>query len=651
MPSKFLTAQRSIFLALIGFPLALWLAWRVYGLGLGGLFLFDDLPNLQALSGIDETDTLRDMLVFSIEGAASALGRPLALFSFALQYQAWPHDPAAFKAVNILLHLLNGCLSFWLAWLLARRLDLSEAGAAWAGLLTASLWLLNPMHISTVLYVVQRMAQLSALFTLVGLVLYVKGRLRLAAGSTRTGYLCMTLGVAGAGLLATLGKETGVLILLYVLVLEATLLRDLPWAAGGRAWRTGFVYAPLLVLLGYFTLNADSVILAGYEGRDFSLFERLLTQPRMLFEYLASIFSPRPSSFGLLHDDVIVSRGLLSPPTTVLAVMGLLIALAGALLVRKTRPVLSFAVLWFLAGHVLESTVFPLNLYFEHRNYLPMLGLMFGLAAGLVMLAARSRRRIRVVVAAVVLAWLSLHTFITAFEARLWGDSWLQSQVWAREHPESMDNLANALMRSAIRGDSSQSLEYIKAMIAARPDRLGVFMHWLALACMVPDTPSPDMDDLVEYARNIPVDLMTLAGMNNLLNLRMQEVCAFPDNRDLEQLLAVLEANPANREHLADLYHLHALLVLEDDRLEDAIDLAGRALRIREHIPLLLDRIYWLILTRRYDEAGDALREIGDRRGMGRLKMQLYSDRIGVAEKLLRDMREHGDADTGGAGP
>jgi len=637
----FLTAQRRTLLALFAFPFMLWLAYRIYGLGLGGQFLFDDLPNLQALSGIDETDTLRDMLVFCFEGIASTLGRPLALFSFALQYHAWPHDPAAFRSVNILIHLLNGCLVFWLGWLLARQLRLTEAGAAWAALLTASLWLLNPMQVSTVLYVIQRMAQLSALFTLAGLVMYTRGRLLLADGHARSGYVMMSLGLAGAGLLATLCKETGVLILLYVLVLDATLLRAVPWGAGGRLWRAGFVFAPLLVLIGYFSLNADSVIFAGYQGRSFSLVERLLTQPRMLFEYLGAMLSPRPSGFGLMHDDLVASRGLFSPPVTALAAAGLALALAGAIFVRKSRPLPSFAVLWFLAGHVLESTVFPLNLYFEHRNYLPMMGVMFGLAAGMVMLAARSRSRIKTVIAVVLAAWLSLHAFITAHEARLWGDSWLQSQVWARENPKSLDNLANALLKSTARGDFAQGMNYVSAMIEANPDRLGAYLHWLALACIDPATPPPDMAHLVERARGGQADMMTLAGLNNLLNLRMQGVCAYPESRDLERLFAVLAANPANLKHQADLYHLHALLVLEDDRLDEAIELAGRSLRIRDHIPLRLDRIYWLILTRRYNEADAALRAFDDRRGAARLRLRLYSDRVEAMRKLLRDMKNH----------
>jgi hypothetical protein len=108
--------------------------------------------------------------------------------------------------------------------------------------------------------------------------------------------------------------------------------------------------------------------------------ERLLTEARVLWFYARMIIAPDISAMGLFHDDIAISRGLVEPWTTLPAVVALFIAAAAAITLRERRPLVSFAVLFFLAGHALESSVFPLELVYEHRNYLPIFGPLFALA-------------------------------------------------------------------------------------------------------------------------------------------------------------------------------------------------------------------------------------------------------------------------------
>lgn len=92
----------------------------LYFPGLDSPFLFDDVPNLNALQhlhGLNPTD--EGFREFVSSGQAGPLGRPVSLITFALQAADWPEHPAAFKAVNLALHLLNGALLYALAWMLA----------------------------------------------------------------------------------------------------------------------------------------------------------------------------------------------------------------------------------------------------------------------------------------------------------------------------------------------------------------------------------------------------------------------------------------------------------------------------------------------------------------------------------------------------
>ena len=79
---------------------------------------------------------------------------------------------------------------------------------------------------------------------------------------------------------------------------------------------------------------------------------------------------------GLFHDDIAVSHGWLQPVSTLVSVIAWGVLLIAALLVRNRVPIFTFAVLWYLVGHSMESTFLPLELVYEHRNYVPGIGII-----------------------------------------------------------------------------------------------------------------------------------------------------------------------------------------------------------------------------------------------------------------------------------
>ena len=80
---------------------------------------------------------------------------------------------------------------------------------------------------------------------------------------------------------------------------------------------------------------------------------------------------PNLAEMGLHHDDFVISKTLLSPWTTLPAIAGLLALAVGALVLRKKHPLITFGIVFFFVAHALESTIIPLEIAFEHRNYLP----------------------------------------------------------------------------------------------------------------------------------------------------------------------------------------------------------------------------------------------------------------------------------------
>lgn len=423
------TKLTSIALLVLVLGGALFLYWPA----LSGPFLFDDFHNLENLNQIRGTLTWGRLGQY-LAAFHGDPGRPLAALSFLINDTAWPSDPWAFKYTNLLLHATNGLLVYLLARTLARPEDgdnPNDLTATYVGLAAAAIWLIHPIQISTIFQVVQRMTVMSAGFVLAGLCSYT-WLLRKATSTTYALAAVFALGLFSA--LAFLCKENGALAPLYAWVLNSTLLRSTiqrkPKAVQKLATHSVQV-AAVAPFIAFF-LNAGSWL--DYSFRPFTLQQRLLTEPRVICDYLRQIVAPTLSGSGsLFHDDFLLSTGLVSPPSTLPALCLVLTLLVGAITLRKRSPHLSFAVLFFLAGHSIESTFVSLELYFEHRNYLPIFGFAFVIAYWTI----HSKPQRRGIFLAAFGCYLSLCAFITHQQSFIWGSERLLATVWAVEHPLS----------------------------------------------------------------------------------------------------------------------------------------------------------------------------------------------------------------------
>ena len=436
-----LTALRQSICGAALLLLALTITALLYFPALGGPFVFDDVTNILLVPEIHINTISFDTLSAAISsGQSGPLGRPISVLSFALSYYFAGMSPTAFKSANLAIHLLNGVGVFLLARALLRFL-FQEKPLSWATTISAvvaSVWLLHPLNATTVLYTVQRMTGLSALFTFYGLVAYVHGRQLLISGQPR-GALWAWSGLVLGCALAALSKENGVLLLPLALLIETAYFRL-------RAERTVRNRARLLVYIGLLapiSIAITAIVLdpirtlslESYQFRDFALTERLMTEARVLWFYVRLIVIPSIADMGMYHDDIAISRSLLSPPTTILAVGALLVAATTAIATVRRYPVYSFAVLWFLIGHSLESSFIPLEIAHEHRNYLPSFGIVFGLVLGANRLVSTfSDRRVVIAFAA---AYLCLLAFATSMRVSDWRSEEQLYKSDARRHPFS----------------------------------------------------------------------------------------------------------------------------------------------------------------------------------------------------------------------
>ncbi|WP_295393314.1 hypothetical protein [uncultured Thiodictyon sp.] len=386
---------------------ALWLLGLLaFWPALSGPWLLDDSKLQDAILAI-HTGGLAELGAHWQEHlfiGAGGVGRPLAMATLAGNALI-SADPFAFKAVNLVLHLIAGSLIWALVRLLART-RYPRGAADLLALAVALAWTLHPLQVSTVAYVVQRMAILSALFCVWALLLYARLRLREIATGQPTPAAAWALPLLILPALAVLCKENGALLPVLLATLEIALLR----LRGGKATRrllAGYFGSVLLLGLGatLWLLLVPQATAIGYAGRDFDMGQRLLTETRVVTLYVGQILLPRLGVMPFLYDRLPHSTGWLQPPTTLPAALFLLALLALGLGLLRRRPLAAFGILFFFAGHLMESTLLPLELAFEHRNYLPSLGLILA-AADLIGSATGTLARFRPAIATLALVAL-----------------------------------------------------------------------------------------------------------------------------------------------------------------------------------------------------------------------------------------------------
>lgn len=405
--------------------------------GLYGPFILDDTANLLKNGALQLTALDPEALLYAAFSFQPGGGsRSLAMLSFALDFWRGGADPHVFKTTNLLIHAFT---TFFLAFFFRTLFVLTgktPKQASLAALVLALLWALHPLQVSSVLYVVQRMQTLSTLFLVLALMAYLAARrAQIQDEPSRRAWL-LTLLCWG---LAFLSKEDAVLLPAYTLALELTVLRfraARPTAA--KALRNAYAGFTLIALIAYFAFIIPHFWHdTPYPGRDFNTYERLLTQGPVLVMYLGQILLPLPHRLPFYYDDFLPSRGLLTPPSTLLALLLLLGLLLLAWNVRHRRPLLSLGILLFFAGHFLTSNVIGLELAFEHRNHFPLIGAVLALGDLAFALAASWKPFLRIAMPLSLALLMSLG-LLTWQRASLWGDARLLAEKTVEFAPDSV---------------------------------------------------------------------------------------------------------------------------------------------------------------------------------------------------------------------
>ncbi|MDB5978066.1 MAG: hypothetical protein JWR07_4826 [Nevskia sp.] len=520
--------------------------WWCYLPGLSGTFLFDDFNNLDKLGAYGGVHDFSSLVFYLSSGSADPTGRPLSLLSFLIDARNWPADPEPFKRSNVLLHLLNGLLLDLALLKLGLRVKLQRIHAERAALLGAALWTLHPLLVSTTLYVVQREAMLPTCLVLIGILLWLSGRERFFEGR-RFGLLHLVLAAWVCTAAALLCKANGILLPLLLLVTEWTLL-DSEGEPGGyaaqatrfRMLRRWLLVLPSGLLAIWLLARLPNIFSGETYSRPWTIGQRLITEPRVLCDYLNLLWIPRASGASLFHDGYRASTDLLHPWTTLPALGVIAFLAAFGLRSRRKHSVLCFAILFYLAGQLLESTVIPLELYFEHRNYLPTLPLFWPLAIWLT--GEGALRKLRYTLAFLLPAIFALLCHV---RAGVWGHPLEQALLLAQIEPDSPRAQANAAAYEIAHGAADRAARRLRAAAVKMPEEVQLTLNWINAECTLGGVGTATIDAALYSLRHNRTNTEFVQGwLTGEIDRAAQVPCRGLDLPVLEQMIEAVRENP-----------------------------------------------------------------------------------------------------------
>ena len=416
-------------------------ALALYSPALNGPFVYDS-TNIANGSLLHITSLWQlDRIVF-----AEGVPRRIGLASFALNFYFDGLRPFGYHLVNVLLHATNAFLLYWLACAILGSVRVPFTGERKTRLVAmsaAGLWMIHPIQTPAVSYVYQRFTVLSSLFFLLSLCCWVAARRR----SSRFRAVFYAASLASA-LLALGTKEIAATLPLFLLLLEVVVLRERPFTWERRDVVLAILCLSSSLVIGAVYLGPDFVPMMAndYMRRGFTLYERLLTESRVVVYYISLLLFPHPSRLTLDYDFPL-STGLLAPPTTLVALGCIAASLGVASRRARTQPLFFFSVLWFFGNLAVESTFVPLDLVYEHRLYLPSMMLFVWFTAEIIGRPVSPRLRklasgTVVLLACVFCYWTYQRNIVWSDPVALWEDNVEKSPGKARVHA----NLGNAYL-------------------------------------------------------------------------------------------------------------------------------------------------------------------------------------------------------------
>ncbi|MEI6123998.1 MAG: tetratricopeptide repeat protein [Bacteroidota bacterium] len=415
-----------------GFAILIILGSIVYSNSFACSFHYDDF------FGIVDNATIRNLYDVNSWWHFSA-NRPMAIFSYVLNYHFYGLDVRYWHYVNLIVHLITACLVWRLTLLIFATPTMKNHSLAKhknsIALFTALLFVSHPLATQSVTYIIQRAASMVALFYLLSLLLYVKARLAPKANMGK--YLLYAASLV-SGVFALLTKENAFTLPFAMVLFDIFFIRKKKITINFKDYRLLIVLAAL----------AGAIIIIGFKF-SFSIFNSippneshtevitpltyLYTQFGVILKYIQLLFLPVNQ---MVDYDIPVATSFFHLKTLFSFTILLLLFVLGIFMFKKQR-LISFGIFWFFLTLAVESSIVPINdLMFEHRTYLPSVGFFLIITSTIFLLLHKKYKIVAITLLVVLVLTNSYLTYqrnkVWKNELTLWTDNVFKAPKLAR---------------------------------------------------------------------------------------------------------------------------------------------------------------------------------------------------------------------------
>ncbi len=510
--------------------------------GLTGPLVFDDYPNLSPLIQTNFSNYFE--VIFNNQ--SGPLGRSVSMVSFVINdWLAQGMNIYQLKLTGFIIHLVNTLLVYCLSIILINQTSFSK-NKFFLSFVVSSFWLLNPINISTSFYVIQRMTTLSFFFVMLGCICF--SYLRTHKYLIKKTQVFLIFITSLCWILAALSKENGLLLPLYLTILEVCFFKSYSKYFLAITTQTRVllgIILSLISILSIWLLSQHGYL--NYDDRNFTLLQRIYSQPSALIQYISHLLFPISADIGLYSDDFKVVKTLSDPVALLNSIIICLLfvgSIYGVISSKSLKPALS-GLLLFFSGHLMESTIFPLELYFEHRNYFPSFGLYLFLVISSFKFFQQKNKK-TIFFSAFISAFVFIMLMYLGYLATL---SYQVSLAWSSNsnfvvnsyinHPKSVRANLDMAQLMVNQNNLELSLQINKDIKSINPDftfiaQIQRFYSYCELATSIPANEYQEFTRSINLFRAFEVS----SALNNLLTSFKNNHCDFIDLKQLGSSLS-----------------------------------------------------------------------------------------------------------------
>jgi len=349
------------------------LIFAIYGNTFSVPFQFDDFENISNNKRLHLTEVTVESIKKTFHASpnnSNRIYRPVACFSFALNYYFGRDNVFGYHLVNVFIHFITSAFLFLFIYHTLNLASVKEKyshNAYFISFLATILWASNPVQTQAITYIVQRMASMAAMFYMMAMYFYLKGRTADQVFAKISFFFFFFI----SAILALGSNVNSVMLPFSLMIYDLMLIQGISKENIKKTMKPLLLIG--LIVLGFgiiYTHGNPFSLLEGYKGRPFTLSERLLTESRIIVFYISVLLYPVPTRLNIAHD-IVLSHSFFGPFSTILSILLIGSIIVVALFLSKKESLLCFCIIFFFLNHIVESSILPLELIFEHRNYLP----------------------------------------------------------------------------------------------------------------------------------------------------------------------------------------------------------------------------------------------------------------------------------------